>query len=127
MNMVGHNYPGSELIKIPSVLAVQQGIGHYTRYSGIPQPNRPESRLVHFTVQDEEGSPRGSRCSRGRLRQAGPGDGAGQTPSDKQERCLGEIGMPVGKPSAVEHNTSWQAKAPAPHIVRGRVENRRRM
>src|SRR5271156_836569 len=59
MNMVGHDYPGSELIKIPSVLAVQEGIGHYTRYSGIPQPNRPERRLVHFTVQDKEGSPCG--------------------------------------------------------------------
>ena len=57
--MVGHDHPGSELIKVPSALAIQEGIGDYTGYSGILQPNRPESGFVHFTVQDEEGSVRG--------------------------------------------------------------------
>ena len=59
MNMVGQDHPGSELIKMPSALAIHQSIGHYTRYAGIAQPNRPESSFVHFTVQDEEGSARG--------------------------------------------------------------------
>jgi hypothetical protein len=34
--------------------------------------------------------------------------------------------MPVGKLSAIEH-MGWQAKAPAPHVVRGRTENRQEM
>jgi hypothetical protein len=59
MNMVGHDHPGSELIKMPSALAIQESIGHDTGYSGILQPNRPESSFVQFTVQDEEGSARG--------------------------------------------------------------------
>ena len=39
-----------------------------------------------------------------RLRQPGPREGASQTPGDKQEGWISEIGMPVGKLSAVEHN-----------------------
>src|ERR1700680_219292 len=104
MNMVGHDHPGSELIKLPSRLAMRESVSYHIRYWGIPQPNRPESSFVHFTVQDEEGSARGYRCARGRVWQAGPRGGARQTPGDKQEGCLHEIGMPVGKPSAVEHN-----------------------
>jgi hypothetical protein len=50
MNVVGHNHPGSELIKVSSVLAVQESIGHHTGYSGIPQPNGPGSSFIHFTV-----------------------------------------------------------------------------
>ena len=57
MNMVGHDHPGSELIKIPSTLAVQESIGYHIRYSGILQPDRSESSFVHFTVQDEEARP----------------------------------------------------------------------
>ena len=57
--MVGHDHPGSELIKVPSALAMQESLGHYTGYSGNLQPFRPESGFVHFTVQDEEGSARG--------------------------------------------------------------------
>jgi hypothetical protein len=34
----------------------------------------------------------------------GPWDGASQTPGDKQEDCLREIGSPVGNPSSVEDN-----------------------
>ncbi|MGA3241469.1 MAG: hypothetical protein ABSG03_34850 [Bryobacteraceae bacterium] len=44
---------------MPSALAIQESLGHYTGYSGILQPFRPESGFVHFTVQDEEGSVRG--------------------------------------------------------------------
>ena len=51
--------PGSEVIEMPSALAIHQSIGHDTRYAGIPQPNRPESSFVDFTVQDKEGSARG--------------------------------------------------------------------
>jgi hypothetical protein len=40
-------------------VGLQESRGHYTGYSGIPQPNRPESSFVHFTVQDEEGSAHG--------------------------------------------------------------------
>ena len=40
---------------MPSGLAMQEGIGHHTRDSGIPQPNRSESSLVRFAVQGEEG------------------------------------------------------------------------
>src|SRR5271156_686530 len=104
MNMVGHDHPGSELIKMPSVLAIHQSIGYYTRYAGIAQPNRPESSFIHFTVQDEKSSARGWSCARRRMQEPGSWDGAGQTPGDKQEGCLREIGMPVGKLSAVEHN-----------------------
>jgi hypothetical protein len=50
MNVVGHNHPGSELIKVSSVLAVQESIGHHTGYAGIPQPNGPGSSFIHFTV-----------------------------------------------------------------------------
>jgi hypothetical protein len=57
--MVGQDHPGSELTKVPSALAIQESLGHYTGYSGILQPFRPESGFVHFTVQDEEGSVRG--------------------------------------------------------------------
>jgi hypothetical protein len=57
--MVGHDHPGSESIKMPSALAIEKSIGHYTRYSGIPKPNRPGSRFIHLTVRDEEGSARG--------------------------------------------------------------------
>src|ERR1700680_957674 len=104
MNMVGHDHPGSEVIKMPSTLAVQESIGYHIRYSGILQPDRSESSFVHFTVQDKEGSARRYRCARGRVRQPGPRDGARQTPGDKQKGRLREIGMPVGEPSAVEHN-----------------------
>jgi len=89
---------------MPSALAIHQSIGHYTRYAGIAQPNRPESSFVHFTVQDEKSSARGWSCARRRMQEPGSWDGAGQTPGDKQEGCLREIGMPVGKLSAVEHN-----------------------
>ncbi|MGA3240051.1 MAG: hypothetical protein ABSG03_27575 [Bryobacteraceae bacterium] len=44
---------------MPSALAMQESLGHYTGYPGILQPYRPESSFVHFTVQDEEGSARG--------------------------------------------------------------------
>src|ERR1700678_3336867 len=104
MDLFGHDHPGSELIKMPSALAIPESIGHYTRYSSILQPNRSESSSVHFTVQDEGGAARRYRRACGRLRQPGPGDGASQTPGDKQEARLREIGMPVGKPSAVEHD-----------------------
>jgi hypothetical protein len=40
---------------MPSALAIQESIG----YSGILQPNRPESSSIHFTVQHEEGPARG--------------------------------------------------------------------
>ncbi len=43
---------------MPPALAVHQSIGHHTGYSGILQPNRPES-FVHVTIEDEEGSARG--------------------------------------------------------------------
>ncbi|MGA3239577.1 MAG: hypothetical protein ABSG03_25145 [Bryobacteraceae bacterium] len=43
---------------MPSALAIQESLGHYAGYSGILQPNRPESGFVHFTVPDEEGSAR---------------------------------------------------------------------
>src|SRR5271155_3427671 len=78
--------------------------GRETRYSGIAQPNRPESSFIHFTVRDEKSSARGWSCARRRMQQPGSWDGAGQTPGDKQEGCLREIGMPVGKLSAIEHN-----------------------
>jgi hypothetical protein len=35
MHVIGHDHPGSELIKMPSALAIQESIGHDTRYSGI--------------------------------------------------------------------------------------------
>jgi hypothetical protein len=57
--MVGQDHPGSEWIKVPSALAIQESIGRYTGYSGILQLYGPESGFVHFTVQEEEGSVRG--------------------------------------------------------------------
>src|ERR1700685_2084512 len=104
MDMVGHDHPGLEVIKMPSVLAIHQSIGHYPGYSGIAQPHPPATRLTHFTVRDEKRPAGGWSCARRRMQQPGSWDGAGQTPGDKQEGCLREIGMPVGKLSAVEHN-----------------------
>jgi hypothetical protein len=58
MHVIGHDYPGSELIKMPSGLAVQKSVSHHTCYSGIPQPNGAESGFVDFAVKGEE-SPAG--------------------------------------------------------------------
>jgi hypothetical protein len=98
------DHPGSELIKVPSVLAIQESLGHHTGYSGILQPYRPESSFVHFTVQDEKARPADRFAPVGACKRPGSRDGASQTPSDKQEGRLCEIGMPTGKLSAVEHN-----------------------
>ena len=104
MHMIGHDHPGSELIKVPSALAIQESIGYHARHSGIPQPNRSESSFVRFAVQGEEGPAGGQRRTSRRLRQSSPRDGTGQTPSNEQEGLFSDIGMPVGQLSAVEHN-----------------------
>jgi hypothetical protein len=61
MNVVGHNHPGSELIKVSSVLAVQESIGHHTGYSGIPQPN---GRLAGDEPRCEQPHARGRKTIR---------------------------------------------------------------
>src|SRR5450759_4566721 len=116
MHMIGHDHPGSELIKMPSALTIQESISHHTRDSVIPQPNRSEGSLVHFAVPGEEGPAGGSRRGCGRRRQASARDGTGPAPSNKQEGCLSEIiGMPVGKLSAVEHNgLAGESACPTP-------------
>jgi hypothetical protein len=37
-----------------SALAVQKGVSHYTCYSVVPQPNRPESGFIRFAVKGEK-------------------------------------------------------------------------
>jgi hypothetical protein len=51
--MVGHDYPGSQPIKIVSALAIQESIG-YTCYSGHPAAKPALSSFVHFTFQDSD-------------------------------------------------------------------------
>src|ERR1035437_5446739 len=126
MHVIGHDHPGSELIKMPSALAIQESISHHARYPVIPQPNRSEGSLVHFAVQGEEGAAGGSRCGSGRLRQASPRNGTGQAPSNKQEGCLSQIiGMPVGKLSAIEHNGLAGESACPTHSAQARGKSQK--
>ena len=96
VHVIRHDHPGSELIKLPSDLAIQESISHHTRYSGILQPNRSKNSFVHFAVPGEEGPAGGNRRASRQLRQSSRRDGIRQTPSDKQAGCLDDIGMPVG-------------------------------
>src|SRR5208283_1561878 len=108
MHVIGHYRPGSEPIKTPAALAIQEGIDHHPRDTDVPQPHRSESGLIHLAVQSNECPAR---------RQSGAGasacqllvwpssrEGASQTPRDKQEGLFGDIGMPVREPSAVKHS-----------------------
>jgi len=88
---------------------------HNTRDAGILKPHGPESGFVHFAIQGKKGPARRHSVAgapvfgsvpdfaRQLLRLASR-EGAGQTPSNKQKGFLGDIGMPVGKPSAVKHS-----------------------
>src|ERR1019366_10571209 len=65
MHVIRHDHPGSELIEMPSALAIQQGMGHHICYTGIPQPNWSESSFVRYTVQGEKGPSGGLRRGAG--------------------------------------------------------------
>jgi hypothetical protein len=119
MNVIGHDHPRPGLVELPSTFDVQEDVGHHLRYASIPQPNGADSGLVHLPVQGEE-------CAAGgeSMRQPALGHRAGQTPRQEQEGRLGDIGMPVGKSSAVEHvRLVGESACPTSHMVPGRLRN----
>ena len=115
MHVIGHDHPSSEFVEVPSGLAIQKRVCHCTRYSRVLQPNRPGRSLVHFAVQIQEGSAGGRRRAGTRLRPSKRREGIGQPPGNKQVGCLGDIGMQVRQPSAVEHN-GWAGGSACPTI-----------
>jgi hypothetical protein len=113
MNVIGHDHPSVQHIKLPAACAMQQGFLHQPRYARVPEPDGSGGSVVCFSV-DRQKDP---ACAflHGFMHSAPAvaGDRTGQAPGDKQGAFFGEVGTPVRKPSAVEHR-SWQAEAPAP-------------
>src|SRR5713226_5884716 len=57
MHVVGHDHPGPELIEMPSALAIQESLSYHPRYSGVLQPDRPDSGFVRFAVNAKKARP----------------------------------------------------------------------
>jgi hypothetical protein len=74
------------------------GIGHYSRYASIPQPNRSGSGFVHFTVQDEKPGPVNIGVSRTTAVAGPPEWSRPKRQAIKQEGCLSEIRGASGEP-----------------------------
>jgi hypothetical protein len=112
---------------MPSALAIQKRLGHYARYSGVLEPDRSGRGFVHLAFQGHESLAGGCRRAGRQPWHPSRWEGIGQPPGNKQEACLGEVGVQVGKPSAVEHNGVGRRKRLPHNMVPGSVEIRRKM
>ena len=117
MDMVGHNHPGREFVKVPFALTNQDGFRNEIGNRGILQPDRPGCTSCQHPVRCHEG------LTGGEIYRAGVFSGK-RPPQPPGNKYPGIFRLKVRQsPPIFRHRYLAQAKPPAPPYSRSGHRN----